>query len=58
MKLKYEKLSHARQRALLNNSCLRSFGGLEAMLRKAGHHDYEHLVRELDVKFREKLKGK
>lgn len=53
---KYEQKSPAQQRAMLNNSCLRSLAGLAWVFRMAGHHDFEALTKELDDKFRNKLK--
>lgn len=51
------KPTEAQQRASMNNHCLRALGGLRESFNKAGHYDFEMLVKDLDAKFRAKLKG-
>lgn len=48
----------AQKQASLNNNCLRTFAALERALVLAGHHDFEHLLKELENQFRKKLTKK
>lgn len=51
-----KSLSTAQERAILDNSCLRSLAGLAWVFKMAGHYDFENRTKELDELFRQKLK--
>lgn len=54
-KPKYERRTPAQQRAILNNSCLRTLAALRRAFRLAGYYDYEKRTEELDGMFRERI---
>lgn len=51
------KPTPAQHAATMTNLCLATLGRLESVFNRAGHYDFEMLTRDLDSKFRAKLKG-
>lgn len=56
-KRRYTPRTEAQKHATMVNFCLRSLAGLAFSFNKAGHYDFEMLTKDLDAKFRAKLKG-
>ncbi len=53
-----KQTSEAQHRATMTNLCLANLGRLADCFNKAGHYDFEMLAKDLDAKFRGKLKMK
>lgn len=49
--------SPAQHIATMTNLCLANLGRQISLFQRAGHHDFEMLTKDLDAKFRAKLKG-
>lgn len=49
--------SPAQHAATMTNLCLANLGRQASLFNRAGHYDFEMLVKDLDAKFRAKLKG-